>query len=419
MSNRAHSLKHSAAKSATLGWALVALFYCYQYLLRVTPGVISDELRHAFMMTAEEFSTLGAYYLYAYALLQIPLGFIVDRLGVKRTVLLSMGLCIVGTFLIANTRSLWIAQLSRILIGAGSASAFISALKWVADHFPPGKRGLLMGGTLTLGTVGALSAGVPLVSLVEWFSWQKAVSITGFLGIGLFVFIVLALKDTKEREVQPFEMKNMLADLRSVATNRMILVYALLAIGLYTPLSVLADLWGVSFIVEKFNITRSDAASTTMMMYFGLAVGSISLPHITERFSMFTRSIRLCSFALLTLFAIVLYGFISHPAMLKLIFFSIGFFCGAEMICFTGAVLNTTQDKSGLTIGFVNTLNMMGGAILQQIIGKALDLQWKGAIDSAGVRIYSTDQFIFALSVLIFVLIGCAILSLGLKDDKA
>ncbi len=410
--------KSKTSFNATIGWALVACFFCYQYLLRVTPGVISGELRHAFMMTAEEFSTLGAYYLYAYSLLQIPLGFIVDRLGVKRTVLISLLLCISGTFLITTTEELWLAQFSRVLIGAGSASAFMSALKWVADHFPAGKRGFLMGATLTLGTAGALSAGVPLVYLVEHFSWQHAVEITGFIGIGLFVFILIALKDNERPVFPPLDRGKMLADLKSISTNKMILIYALLAVGLYTPLSVLADLWGVSFIMEKYNLTRSDAASTTMMMYLGLAIGSLTLPMISERFQSFTQSIRLCSFALLGLFSFVLFSSIPNPIILKSIFFLIGVFCGAEMICFTGALLNTTADKSGLTIGFVNTLNMMGGAILQQIIGKALDVQWQGAVDDAGVRTYSTDQYIFALSVLVIVLVGCAVLSLGLRDDK-
>ncbi len=84
-----HTLSNKQSK-AILGWFLIALFFCYQYLLRVIPGVISDELRHAFYMTAEDFSSLGSYYLYAYSFLQIPIGFIVDRIGIKRSVLFSL-----------------------------------------------------------------------------------------------------------------------------------------------------------------------------------------------------------------------------------------------------------------------------------------------------------------------------------------
>jgi hypothetical protein len=52
-----------------LGWficGLGAIYYCYEYLLRVTPSVMEDPLRAHFHLTATGFGFLSAFYYYAY-----------------------------------------------------------------------------------------------------------------------------------------------------------------------------------------------------------------------------------------------------------------------------------------------------------------------------------------------------------------
>ena len=83
-------LQKKPARIYYLAWIAISLFYFYQYILRVSPGVMVVELRQTFKLTAEEFSSLGAIYLYAYSLLQIPLGFILDRMGIRRVIILSI-----------------------------------------------------------------------------------------------------------------------------------------------------------------------------------------------------------------------------------------------------------------------------------------------------------------------------------------
>lgn len=422
------TVKKSLSKSFNysqnlLGWFLIALFFCYQYLLRVTPGVLSGELRTAFMLTAEDFAALGAYYLYAYALMQMPLGFIVDRIGVKRTVLISLSLCILGTLWLTQSSSIFEAKCSRVLVGAGSACAFMSALKWASDHFQESKRAFLMGATLTLGTLGALSAAYPLVYAVDNYGWKNAVVLSGFVGIGLFTVVLFFLKDSKShghthKTKQPSAPKHdVWGALKSIATSKTILIYSFLTVGVYIPLAVLADLWGVAFLIEKFELGRADAASTNMLMYAGLAIGCLFLPTIAQRFNMFTRAIQVCSAILLVIFLMILALPWIPMYALMVMYLLIGILCGAEMICFTGVVSQSTPQTSGLLIGFVNTLNMGGGAILQQIIGTSLDMQWNGVVNDAGVRVYSADQYAIALSVLPIVLLGCVFASFYLKQS--
>lgn len=405
---------------AYLGWAVVAVFFFYQYILRVSPGVIIEELRREFSLTADQFATLGSYYLYAYSLLQIPLGFIVDKIGVRKTVLASIFLCMSGAYLLTIAPNFAIAKLSRVIVGAGSAAAFMCALKIVADRIPAGKRGYLMGGTLALGTIGALTAGKPFVWLVDDYGWRNAVNVTVLLGFALLILVAIFVpkRDANRPTLKDAKSGALMGDLLGILKNRKIMLYAFLAIGLYTPLSALADLWGTAFIKEKFELSRAEAAHTSMMMYVGLALGSFVLPGLCEQKHRLNRAIQICGVGLLVLFTIILYGPKFSPNQLTLLLIVLGFFCGAEMMCFAGATLYTTPDNSGLTIGVVNTLNMLGGAILQQAIGTGLDFQWKGYVDADGIRQYTTSQFVASLSLLILIIGLCVISSLWLRDKK-
>ena len=71
-------------RAAYWAWLSVAIFYFYQYILRIAPGVMVDQMMSGFMIKAEQFSTLGFLDTFAYGIMQIPLGIIVDRIGVKR-----------------------------------------------------------------------------------------------------------------------------------------------------------------------------------------------------------------------------------------------------------------------------------------------------------------------------------------------
>ncbi|MBA3662030.1 MAG: MFS transporter [Gammaproteobacteria bacterium] len=406
---------------AYLGWFIVTLFYFYQYILRVAPGVLVTDLRFAFRLTADEFATLGSYYLYAYALFQIPLGFIVDCVGVRKTVLASITLCIAGAYLFSTSQVFWTLQLSRIMVGLGSACAFMCALKLVVDSFPMGKRGFLMGATLTLGTVGALVAGKPLALLSEAVGFRQAINDVAILGLFILIITFVLLPKPKKENLIPLTKalpKHLWASLLDVFKSRPIMLYAILAVAVYTPLSVLADLWGVAFLMQKYALGRVDAAKISMMMYLGLGIGCLTLPWLSEKYHYLNRSIRLSACAVLVLFGLLLYGPILSQSMLMVLLTLLGIFCGAEMLCFTGAGQYTHTYNVGITLGVVNTLNMLGGGLLQQLIGFGLDQFWDGKVDEAGLRMYTTANYTLVLSILMIVITICCLLSLRLPKDS-
>ena len=64
---------------AAFAWALGALFFFYAFVQRVAPSVMVGEFMRDFAVGGAVVGNMAAFYLYAYAGLQIPLGLMFDR----------------------------------------------------------------------------------------------------------------------------------------------------------------------------------------------------------------------------------------------------------------------------------------------------------------------------------------------------
>jgi MFS family permease len=395
-----------------VAWALVALFFFYQYILRVSPGIMVVELRQVFKLTAAEFSSLGSIYLLSYSLLQIPLGFILDRIGVRRVLMMAITICIIGTAIFALAKNLWMLQLGRFLIGLGSAPAFISALKLVHDHLPEKQRGLLMGVTLAVGTFGALLSGKCLVVLLESEGWQNTLLLCAGLGGLLFALVFALIPRKLEKRTHQEKLANQFkAGIQTIFKQKILLLYSIIAIGVYTPLCVLADLWGAAYLMEKFALPRATSAQLSLYLYGGLTVGSLLLPWLSVKYGMLKETIQACVFGLVVAMALLLFTDNMTVLQLAILLSFIGLLCGAEMICFAGALEYSPLAHSGLALGVINTLNMLGGGLVQQMIGWYLDLEWKGEYAIDGARYYGIADLNAAFTLLILIIGVCGLLT--------
>lgn len=398
--------ENRATAHAYLAWGGVALFFLYQYVLRVAPGLVESELRSAFFMDANDFSTLGSYFMFVYAIVQIPCGIVIDRVGIKLVVLCSILLCLIGNGLLIIGNSLIEAQISRILMGIGSACGHVGCLKVAADKFPSSSRGFFMGAALTLGLFGPLLAAKPLIILIESTNWRYAFTVLSVIGVILWFTLVLVMpKETINKEAT-LRWSEISASITHVFQTRPILAYALMTTCFFSPLAVVADLWGVSFLINHFHLTRADAAGITMQIYVGAAISSLIIPWLCERYKAYNRGILYSWIGMVMSLITLLYGGHLSIYALSSVLIILGIFSSSETLCFGAATHYTTPETSGTTLGIINTFSVIGSAVVMQLVGYLLDYKWNGSIDNQGIRIYSSNEYIFSLSsILVFVVI--------------
>jgi MFS family permease len=126
-----------------------ALFYCYEFVLRIIPGALQGELSEAFgHISAATFGQLAALYYFAYSPMQLPVGMLMDRFGPRKLLSFACLCCTLGSFMFSLTSSVFAAGCGRFLVGFGSSFAFVGVLS-LAVHWLPRRFFSLVTGLVT------------------------------------------------------------------------------------------------------------------------------------------------------------------------------------------------------------------------------------------------------------------------------
>lgn len=409
-----------------LVWTIAALFYGYEFCLQASIGVMVPDLMRDFQVTAGALGMLSSLYFYAYAGMQIPAGLLFDYLGPRRLLSFAIITCSLGAFCFAMSHSFTIAAIGRMLIGLGSAFAALGCMTLAANWFAPRQFSILTGLLLTMGMSGAIMGGKPLAGLVLELGWRQTLLEFALLGIGLSLLLWLVVRDhptqeTLRRQAEP--TLPLIPALLKVLKNKNNWMTSLYAGLMFAPTMAIADLWGVPFLMTQYSIGRPEAAELNSLIFLGWVVGSPLLGFISDHTG--RRKPVLYTGSIFTL--VCLSGLLYIPQSLfsaGILLFGFGFFSSGFLPAFSMMREHNPRHIRSTALGFMNCLNMIGGAILQQLIGYLLDLRWQGALVD-GIRSYQTENYIYALStVTAVVVIAIALLpfvkeSYGRDIDEA
>jgi MFS family permease len=122
-------------------------------------------------------------FFWSYALMQVPAGWLVDRLGERRTYGWGMVVCAAASSLTGVAGSLPALMLTRVLLGSGQAVAFPASARTVADWFSRDQRGIVTGLYLTGVRLGQAAAGAAAIVLLPRFGWKVLFFVTGFAAL--------------------------------------------------------------------------------------------------------------------------------------------------------------------------------------------------------------------------------------------
>ncbi len=168
------------------------------YFDRVNISVATKPFEQAFHLSAPEMGFVLSAYLWSYALLQIPVGQLLDRTGVKWLIRWGTLLWAAATYMTAIVSGLGLVILARVILGVAEAPAFPGAAKATGYWFPTRERGMA---TSAFDAAAKFSnvIGVPIVALaVTAWGWRGGFWVTGTLSLFYFILFWLAYRDPSE-----------------------------------------------------------------------------------------------------------------------------------------------------------------------------------------------------------------------------
>jgi MFS family permease len=390
------SKQKSTLIHAWIIWLLSALFMFYKYALEVSPSVMTTTLMSTFKIGGTQLGNLAASYFYAYLLLQIPAGLLLDKIGPRKVTTLAIALCAGGSMLFAKADTLFIAGVGRFLTGAGAAFAAVNCLKLTANWFPLKQFAFMAGLMMTMAMLGAVGGQAPLASFIDARDWRYAMEIIGLSGLILAAVFWLIVRDIspshkKEKHIVSQSI-SFLESLKRVLKNRQgwwLSVYSGFA---FAPVMIFGGLWGVAFISEAYTVDQNIAAQAVSLIFIGFAVGAPVFGWFSDwigrrKIVMFWGTL----IALLTISAVVYAPGLSQLSLTFLLFL-FGFSISSFLLCFTMIREISLPILAATAIGFMNAFDALFGAVSDPLTGKFLDLGWEGKLID-GARVFSVSAY--------------------------
>ncbi|OYO18144.1 MFS transporter [Enemella dayhoffiae] len=279
-----------STRRARLIWAVAVVAYAIAVLHRTSLGVAAPQAVHHFGIHAGVLSIFVVLQVAVYTASQIPVGLALDRTGPRTMITIGAVLMATGQLVMALSGSLPIAFAARVLVGAGDAATFVSAVRLLPSWFPAGRIPLLTQLTGALGQTGQILSAVPLVWLLGNLGWR-----TGFLACasaGLFAAVScwILLRDSPQGRVRRTDTgpESFLRQLQAVVTQPGTwLGFFSHYTTCFAPMTF-ALMWGFPFLVQ--GESRSPAVAGGLLTVFvigsivtGPVVGQLTRAHPLRR----------------------------------------------------------------------------------------------------------------------------------------
>lgn len=355
-------------------WATAALFFLYEFFLRTFVGSVAHQIIPALKLNTETFAMIGSAYYLAYSLMQIPVGILVDKFGVKLVITVAVLTCAAATFLFANATGFYTALISRFLMGFGSAFAFVCLLVIASTWFPRKFFGFFSGASQFIGTMGPALAGGPLIGVMYALheTWRGALSQVAMFGIILAVLFIIIIRNKPRGGEQTLiflkpeiPLKKRLSKL---FRNKQAWLIAAYSAGVYGSIALLGAIWGTTYLQAR-GLSQSNAANIISIAWIGYAIGCPLLGAFSDIAKRRKPILVFCAIIGVLVTAAITYLDLSqHFWLYTLLFFGLGIAAAGQNLGFATIAEQSDFSTRATALGLNNGAITMFGAIVPPII---------------------------------------------------
>ena len=354
----------------------LALGYAVSYFFRNANAIIESDLVVEFGIGPASLGLLTSVYFFSFATFQLPLGFLLDRYGPRRTESFLLLFATLGAFIFSQAESLSGLIVGRLLIGLGVSACLMGAFKAYVIWFPTERLAIINGMQMVAGGVGALLATIPLQKILLFFDWRNVfiglAIISFFVSLSIWLFLPEHKRIDEKQSLKKLEFKEMWQVLRSLTFWG---IAPLAAISQGTNLAI-HGLWIKPWLRDVVGITEVASGKYLFAMTLALIAGFLILGIIAERLSYYfsTNPIKMSVFGMtifLILQGVMAYGYAGSPLLLIML---LGFFGTSSILVYAGYANLFPKNLSGRVSSFLNFMVFLGAFILQWGVGVIIQM---------------------------------------------
>jgi len=360
-------------KKAVTIFLVFAFGYYISNLLRAITATISPELVLEFNLSAGNLGLLGGGYFLGFALVQIPLGYLLDISGPKKIVSYFLLIAIIGMISFSLSQNFISLLISRALIGVGVGACLMGPLTAYRVWFQDETQQRANSWMLMTGAIGMLSSSLPVQFLLPIIGWRSIFGILAILTFFCIVLIVIFIPNWNKENIQNAPEDK--GSLKEVWQNKFFKSLVPMGFFNYGGLFAIQTLWAGPWMVKVSGYTPEESANGLFIIYLSLLFSFLAWGYFVPKFSKsVSDAIRLLKFgAPLNLIVLAFIIYLGPKA---------GVFHWA-LFAVSSVFLSLSQPAVGMAFSLSNAgkaltsfnlLLFIGAFLLQWIIGVIIDL---------------------------------------------
>ncbi|HBG44533.1 MAG TPA: hypothetical protein DD782_00860 [Firmicutes bacterium] len=392
------------------GWAVLAAAFFVVFVHRYHIAAVADNLAatppKGLGLSGTALGNLASIYFYFYALMQIPSGILCDSIGARRTAFAGMAVAAIGAALTAFSGSLALISVSRALVGIGTAVIYVGVLRFLTLWFPTGRFATMTGCTSITGNFGAMTAATPLAMLVLYTGWRGSFIVLSVISLVVAVLVYLVVRDypqdlgfpavTEQAGQNGLALPELWSALKMIFRNRLTWLCFLIYLGASSATFSFNGLWGISYLMQVYQLPKGVASSYTLMVSLGIALGSLFWGWLSDQCKrkkpIVVGGVIVQGILWTLLITPAADGALLPRWLLPILLFLIGLSAIVFVLTFAAVKERNDVRYSGTAISVVNTGGFLGGALMNAAVGRMLDAGWQGKVVD-GVRVFSQGAY--------------------------
>ena len=346
---------------------VLSFTYFISQFYRSSLGILSNEISIEYNLNSEQIGRLGGIFFLSFALVQIPIGILLDRFNAKSII---VGLLIViycGTLIFPVAMNYNTLLLARTLQGIGCAVCLMGPLVIISKLAPKNKFALYSGIVMGVGGLGGLVATYPFNFLIEIHGWRKSFLLTSFLILLNIITIILCSKRIPLKSANNISLN--LQAFANIIKNRNFLYMLPMSVFGYSSFAFLLTLWGSKYLSIVQSYDSNFISISLMIMALSWTIGSISFGFLENKFK--KKKVIILTSAVLLAFLIFILSFLEGVGkeIMLVIFLLIGFTGAFTLVLISHYRALFDAKIIGKVLTTANLFNFSGVFFVQWLIG--------------------------------------------------
>ena len=259
-------------------YAVLCAGFLASQFYRVSNAVIAPELMRELAIRPEDMGFVTGVFFLVFAAAQLPVGVILDRYGLRRTMSALFLVAVAGSAVFATADDVVELAIGRGLMGLGCAAGLMGSLVAISRWFPPDRFASLSSLLFTLGGAGLLLATTPLAWITAETGWRSAFWMMAGLTAVLAALLFAVVRDRPPSDNAPTDthhesLGEVLVGMKRVFGNRQLwLICAIQFVNYGTVLSVVG-LWAGPYLNDVHALDGVTRGNVLLSLNIAMLVG--------------------------------------------------------------------------------------------------------------------------------------------------